>query len=104
MPPRFIPNCSESTVRGLSPDIVSPQKGVSYALRVDQAVEDVIPFRAVADADVHALFWFVDGGLVGQTLPHESFFWKAGPGKYVIRVLDDYGRGDSREIDVRMTD
>jgi penicillin-binding protein 1C len=56
----------------------------------------------VTDADVRELFWFLDDTLLARTGVREQYFWKARPGSYVVRVVDDQGRADSRNLDVAL--
>ena len=61
-----------------------------------------LPLAAVTDADVHALYWFLDEHLVGTSGVREPLFWRAQPGSYVVRVVDDQGRSDARELKVTL--
>ncbi|MFI5345371.1 MAG: penicillin-binding protein 1C [Elusimicrobiota bacterium] len=103
-PPAFDPACglTDRAGRGQAPKIVSPLSGVSY--RAAAADPGTIALTAVADADVRALWWFADGALVGRAAAGKPLFWKPRPGKSVIRVVDDQGRGDAREVEVDFAD
>jgi len=46
----------------------------------------------VTDADSRIVYWFVDSALVGTSRSGESFFWKARPGDFIVRAVDEQGR------------
>ena len=108
-PPPFESGCNSSIqeVTGLAPQITSPRTLVSYSLRVaeggDTASQEGVPLIAVADADARTLHWFIDADYVGKTDPQKPLMWKPRPGHFVVRVLDDLGRSDSRALDVEVT-
>jgi penicillin-binding protein 1C len=53
---------------------------------------------AVSDADTQTLFWFVDDRFVGDTPRDRPFFWSMKPGSYSVRVVDDQGRADVKQM------
>ncbi|HEX8779508.1 MAG TPA: penicillin-binding protein 1C [Rhodanobacter sp.] len=86
---------------GDPPQITSPLRGSTYAMRLRQDRPTPIAFGATADADVHMLYWFVDDAYVGQGTPGDGLFWQPrSAGSYRVRVVDDHGRSDERELDV----
>lgn len=88
---------------GDPPQITSPLRASTYAMRLDQSDRTSIAFSATADADVHALYWFVDDAYVGQGRPGASLFWQArNAGSYRVRVVDDHGRSDERALQVSL--
>lgn len=104
--PPVNPACSGSErVDGSAPGITSPLRGSIYTLRLKQLDEERIPFTATSDADVHALYWFVDDAYIGRSTPSESMFWQPhGAGQYTIRVVDDHGRADQRLMQVNLAE
>ena len=60
------------------------------------------PLTAVADADVRLLYWFVNESFIGNSSPSKPFFWEGIPGHYVIRVVDDHGLADARDISIEL--
>ena len=107
-PPAYQKNCSlvETQGIGVAPNITSPKKDVIYTLRVPTGnfvPETPIPLQAVADGDVKKLSWFVGSELVGQSEPQKPLLWKAHPGRFIVRVVDDLGRNDSRELEVKLS-
>ncbi|KTD36274.1 penicillin binding protein 1C, peptidoglycan biosynthesis [Legionella nautarum] len=103
VPPVFESDCHVTQTNfGLSPQISSPQTELSYILRANSAQNTEIPLSAVTDADVASIYWFINEVYLAKTRPDEPFLWQAKPGKFVIRVVDDHGRSDARDINVEM--
>jgi penicillin-binding protein 1C len=101
-PPPYDVNCqllSKST-EGLAPQIISPQTQVKYVTRVTDSKESTLPLTAVVDADVKHLYWFINANFIGETTRDKPFYWRAVPGRFVIRVVDDYGRADARDVEI----
>ncbi len=103
-PPPFESDCDLDTqsLSGSSPTIQSPVSGLQYRLRSETLKKEKIPFSAVADADVRQLFWFVDDRFVGSCKAGETFFWQPASGHFTVRVVDDHGRADHRDLRVGM--
>lgn len=102
-PPAFESDCKLNAHFGLSPQINSPQTDLSYVLRANAPEKEAeIPLTAVTDADVRLIYWFANESYLGQTAPDQALLWKASPGKFVIRVVDDHGRSDARDIRIRL--
>ncbi|QRF57644.1 penicillin-binding protein 1C [Variovorax paradoxus] len=83
-----------------APLISSPLRGVRHTLRV--ARPEPLVLRAEAAAGTQTLYWFADDALVGRVAPGEGLAWMpdmAESGRrYVLRVVDDQGRAESREV------
>lgn len=103
-PPPFDPSCglTDRAGRGLPPRITSPLTGVTYHVRA--AEPGAVPLSAVADADARILYWFADGALLGKSVSGKPFFWTPKSGRSTVRVVDDQGRGDAREIEVAFSE
>lgn len=101
-PPPYEPNCTLNGNIGISPQITSPQTELSYILRANSTQNTQIPLTAVTDADVASLYWFINDTYLAKTRPDQSFLWTAKAGKFVIRVVDDHGRSDARDISIQM--
>lgn len=101
-PPFFEADCTLSGNAGINPQITSPQTGLSYILRANSQQNNTIPFTAVTDAGIAYVYWFVNEVFVAKTKAGKSFLWKAKPGKYVVRVVDDHGLSDARDLIVQM--
>ncbi|HEY2346574.1 MAG TPA: penicillin-binding protein 1C [Xanthomonadaceae bacterium] len=104
--PPVNPDCSGAGEQaGDPPKITSPLRGSTYALRLKHEEGNRVAFSATADADAHALYWFVNDAYVGRSAPGESLFWQpAGAGRYDVRAVDDHGRVDERSLDVTMVE
>lgn len=102
-PPPYNSDCTmgAKSVEGFSPQISSPQTHISYIARLETK-ETIIPLSAVVDADVKNLYWFLNESYIGKTTRDKSLLWHAKPGKFVIRVVDDYGRSDAHDLVVSM--
>lgn len=103
MPPPYESDCTigANVAQGFAPQISSPQNQVVYVVAPDANQPTLIPFTAVVDADVKNLYWFIDETFLGKITREKSFFWHAKPGNFVIRVVDDFGRSDARDLKVQ---
>ncbi|MHB1948764.1 MAG: penicillin-binding protein 1C [Gammaproteobacteria bacterium] len=100
-PPSYNPNCSYANNSGFHPQITSPRLQLSYIMRAnDKNLK--IPLTAIADADVSTLHWFINESFVAKTRRDQVFLWQAKPGKFVVRVVDDHGRSDARDINIKI--
>ncbi|HSW93508.1 MAG TPA: penicillin-binding protein 1C [Gammaproteobacteria bacterium] len=102
VPPPYDSGCSLFGEKGLDPQITSPKKESGYVVRANFPTQNLIPLTAVTDADVSTLHWFMNEVYLGETHRDQPFFWRAKAGKYTVRVVDDHGRSDAREVEVRM--
>ncbi len=101
VPPPYLNECqSVAAAKGTGPQITSPQRGVTYNLRIHALEQERIPFTAVTDADARIVYWFANERFLGTSTSGEPFFWKPAAGSFVVRVVDDQGRADAREIKV----
>ncbi|MGA9723852.1 MAG: penicillin-binding protein 1C, partial [Candidatus Binatus sp.] len=98
MPPPLDPACRKFAGAGTPPLISSPSRGITYSTAADGGAE--IPFAAVTDADSRVVYWFVDDQLVGTSLSGESFMWKARPGSFLVRAIDQQGRAVAEQLKV----
>lgn len=101
-PPFFEADCLLTETHGLSPEITSPQAGLTYVIRVDQKQNNTIPLTAVTDAGIEFVYWFINESFIAKTKADEPFMWPAKPGKFMIRVVDEHGLAAARAIDVRL--
>lgn len=101
LPPPYDPSCTvPMKPGGFQPQIISPQLQVDYVARLN--TKTIIPFSAVVDADVSNVYWFLNETFLGKESRDQPFMWQAKPGNYVLRVVDDYGRSDARNLKVRL--
>jgi penicillin-binding protein 1C len=88
---------------GDPPAITSPLRASTYTMRLARLGREPIAFSATADADVHALYWFVDDAYVGRAAPDAALSWQPRrAGRYDVRVVDDHGRSDGRALEVSL--
>ncbi len=101
-PPPYGPDCdlSERVIGGIAPKISSPRRGVVYNLRSFGDRKDKIPFAAVSDADSGDLYWFLNEKFIGRGVKGESVLWSPRQGDFIVRVIDEDGRHDSRPLKV----
>lgn len=102
IPPFYESDCAMKGNMGLRPQITSPQTELTYIVRSNDNPKNQIPLSAVVDADVRTLYWFVNEAYLGSTSPLQPFFWNGKPGKFVIRVVDDHGLSDARDISIQL--
>ena len=87
--------------QGGAPVISAPLRGVRYSQRSGKPVP--INLRAEAAGGVKSLYWFVGDSLIGKAKPGETLTWQpASPGSYLLRVVDDQGQAESREVVVEL--
>ncbi|MBI5883799.1 MAG: penicillin-binding protein 1C [Elusimicrobia bacterium] len=105
-PPADNPACglADRSTRGIPPIITSPQPGLTYSLRAASLSGQTMPLSAVTDADARQTFWFVNERFVGRSRSGEPFFWTPQPGRFVVRVVDDQGRADARDVNVAVVE
>lgn len=102
-PPPPAPGCpaAGTALETAAPRITSPLRGVTYALRIGQPEQHAISLQASTAADANRVFWFAGEHYIGQAPHGRSLGWTPpGPGAYLLRVVDDAGRADSRELNV----
>jgi len=100
IPPQYLKSCElgQKSALGLSPVITSPQSSLEYMITLNSDSSRQIPLKAIADPDVIKLYWFIDKAYVGDVSNGEALLWDAKPGKFMVRVVDDSGRGASKLI------
>ena len=103
LPPPYEPQCKGriEAQAGNPPRILSPLRATSYTLRLGGARDDKIALQAAVEGDVREVFWFVDGDFVARAAPGATQFWRPErTGTFVIRVVDDQGRAESRDLKI----
>jgi len=98
MPPPLDPACRKFTGAGMAPTISSPSRGITYTTMAKHRTE--IPFTAVTDADSRMVYWFVDDQMIGTSASGETLMWKARPGSFLVRAIDQQGRAVAEELRV----
>jgi penicillin-binding protein 1C len=98
-PPPGPGDCERSVPGGAPPSISSPLRNATYTLRAARLGTEPVPLAATAEATVRTVHWFVDDAYVGSTRPEAAVAWRPGhSGTYLVRVIDDQGRADAREL------
>jgi penicillin-binding protein 1C len=104
MPRRAPPagDCAGSVDPGAAPVITAPLRGAAYVMRDTTPERNWAPLSAAVSADVASVYWFVDDSFVAAAKAGVTIAWKPKrPGRYRVRVVDDHGRADGRELVVR---
>ncbi|MEQ1774494.1 MAG: penicillin-binding protein 1C [Burkholderiales bacterium] len=92
-------DCGNSSIGGTPPAISAPVRGAAYVMRTSQPDRNVVPLAATAEGGVNTLYWFANDSFVTAGRPGIALPWKpAQPGRYLLRVVDEHGRADSREV------
>lgn len=102
IPPFYDAKCALKSSASLKPQITSPQTESHYILRINTLSARTIPFTAVTDAEVKTVYWFANDTYLGNSLAPDAFLWTAKPGNFIIRVVDDHGLSDAKDIRVEM--
>ncbi len=84
---------------GTPPAISAPARGAAYVMRASQPERNVVPLAAIAEGGVNTLYWFANDSFITAGRPGIALPWKpTQPGRYLLRVVDEHGRADSREV------
>jgi penicillin-binding protein 1C len=67
-----------------------------------EASARTVALSAVTAADTTTLYWFSGSALLGLTAPAQTLAWGPEPGRHQVRVVDNRGRSDQREINVEL--
>jgi penicillin-binding protein 1C len=103
-PPAADGHCDprQEVERGFPPAITSPVRGLTYTVRscaTGASDRQGIALQANADADASSLYWFVDDRWVGTVATTLPLLWQpTHGGRFVVRVVDDRGRADTRVV------
>lgn len=103
--PAAAPGCEKSrdANNGNPPKITSPLRAVTYTLRAKTLDTESISLQASIDGDVQEAFWFVNNSYIGSAKRGTALTWlPKKPGHYLLRVVDELGRADSREMDIEV--
>jgi penicillin-binding protein 1C len=100
--PPALPDCQGGgQPAGDPPKITSPLKGSTYQIRVSRLGSERVAFSATTDAGTRMLYWFVDDAYLGSVPSGQALMWAPErTGRFLVRVVDDQGRTDSRELGV----
>jgi penicillin-binding protein 1C len=97
-----LPDCGgRKTDRGngKEPQIVSPLRAVTYTTRLSKPV----PITLRAEGVRGKQFWFSNEAFIGEAAAGEAINWQPPKaGRFVLRVVDEAGLADSRDISVEV--
>ncbi len=97
-----VPDCEgRKTDRssGREPQIVSPLRAVTYTTRLSKPV----PITLRAEGVRGKQFWFSNEAFIGEASAGEALNWQPPKaGRFVLRVVDEAGLADSRDISVEV--
>jgi penicillin-binding protein 1C len=100
--PRRMPpsgDCGNANAGGTPPAITAPVRGAAYVMRASQPERNVVPLAATTEGGVSTLYWFANDSFITAGRPGVALPWKPSqPGRYLLRVVDELGRADSREV------
>jgi penicillin-binding protein 1C len=84
---------------GSAPQITQPFRATRYRWHLDGREQPGIPLAATTDADARTVYWFADGAFLGESPSGRAIAWSpTGPGRVLLRAVDEHGRGDEREV------
>lgn len=98
--PPFEPGCVGGDLLGQPPEITSPDRAVSYTIRVSGPEVQPIPLTAIGDGSSRTIYWFDRDSLLGKSPPGQPLLWTPTAGHHVIRAVDEFGRTDRRELEI----
>lgn len=97
-----VPDCEgrkQDRSNGKEPQIVSPLRAVTYTGRLSKPVP--IPLRAEGVRGKQ--FWFSNEAFIAEVNSGESLAWNPPKaGRYLLRVVDESGLADSRDLSVEL--
>ena len=101
-----LPDCArtsaDNNIAG-DPQIVSPLRAVTYTSRLSNMVPISLRAEGNGGGNRGKLFWFSNDAFVGETKAGEALAWNPPrAGRYVLRVVDEGGRADSRDVSVEV--
>ena len=101
-----LPDCMRGPVESIAtsePQIVSPLKAVTYTSRLSAMVPISLRAEGNGGGNRGKLFWFSNDAFLGAAKAGESLAWNPPrAGRYVLRVVDEEGRADSRDVAVEI--
>ncbi|WP_037412943.1 penicillin-binding protein 1C [Silanimonas lenta] len=84
---------------GSPPRITQPYRATRYRVRFDGHAQAGIPLAATTDADARRIYWFADGAFIGEAGSGQVLAWQpVRAGQIRLRVVDEHGRSDEREV------
>ena len=100
-PPTLPLHCSQKTAgrtdrESGGPSITSPLQGTQYVLRANGPRT---PLQLAAISQAARIYWFADQAFIGESRDNAALTWlPPRAGRFLIRVVDEQGLSDSREL------
>jgi penicillin-binding protein 1C len=103
-PPKYMPDLEISKVAeyGNPPQIILPTQNITYTFRAENFEKESVPFKADTDSDAKNVFWFLNNKYIGQSKSGTVLTAKTEPGTYIVRAVDDLGRGSTAKLKVEI--
>ena len=104
-PPEFKENCAVTQTEqiGKAPQIVAPANNSRFIVRSKRLNDEKIALKAIADADVKYIYWFINNKLVKEVKVGEITETTPPLGISEIKAVDDMGRASTVQITVKLT-
>lgn len=105
VPPTLPPECSLMRVQTNfeAPQITSPLKGISYAIRLSDLrvnKSESIALRA-NHTRAGSIYWFAGDSFIAKSERGESVAWSPQQaGRIIVRAVDEAGLADKREVNI----
>ena len=104
-PPEFKENCAVTQTEqiGKAPQIVAPANNSRFIVRSKRLNDEKIALKAIVDADVKYIYWFINNKLVKEVKVSEITETTPPLGISEIKAVDDMGRASTVQITVKLT-
>ncbi len=107
LPPPFLRECNKPEKMSSGKTILtitSPKSEIEYVFKLSDKKPQKIPLTAISSSGMSTLYWFVNKKLIGQTESNKPLFWTLKPGIFLISVVDNEARSDSKTIRVTLAE
>ena len=105
-PPEFKENCAVTSMEttGKIPQIVAPANNSHFLVRSKKLKQEKIALKAITDADVKLIYWFINNKLIKEVKVNDVFEITPPLGVSEIKAVDDMGRMSAVTITVAPID
>ena len=100
-----LPHCARTDASSTAgePQIVSPLKAVTYTTRLSKPVPISLRAEINGPGNRDKLYWFSNDAFLGEAAGGEALAWSPPrAGRFLLRVVDEAGRADSRDVAIEM--
>ncbi|MBD5400827.1 penicillin-binding protein 1C [bacterium] len=100
-PPSYMPGCDLGTISNArpSPIITSPADG-SRIVILSATDTEPVSLRAITDMGDAKIFWFLDGDVIGTSMPGEAIIRNIPIGRHTLRAIDEMGAATDTQFTV----